>query len=111
MTANYTKVRTHAKTIGIINEFFQKYRGRTSYIGIRPRLKSVLWFSNLLVLSIVVCFFFGACYTFGCIGGCEENIFWNLDSLGASAESPSSLFRALYIAYGSMLCLMLNSKP
>ena len=23
MTANYTKVRTHAKTIGIINEFFQ----------------------------------------------------------------------------------------
>ena len=39
------------------------------------------------------------------------NIFWNLDSLGASAESSSSLFRALYIAYGSMLCLMLNSKP
>lgn len=32
MTANYTKVRTHAKTIGIINEFFQKYRGRTSYM-------------------------------------------------------------------------------
>ena len=27
MTANYTKVRTHAKTIGSINEFFQKEAG------------------------------------------------------------------------------------
>ena len=31
MTANYTKVRTHAKTIGIINEFFSKYRADLIY--------------------------------------------------------------------------------
>lgn len=45
------------------------------------------------------------------VSGCEENIFWNLDSFGASAESSNSLFKALYMAYGSRLCLMQNSKP
>lgn len=33
MTANYTKVRTHAKTIGIINEFFQKTEAGPHILG------------------------------------------------------------------------------
>lgn len=44
MTANYTKVRTHAKTIGIINEFFSK----------RPRPDLIYWDPASVKVSFVV---------------------------------------------------------
>ena len=110
MTANYTKVRTHAKSIEIINEFFQK--------KLRPTLRMsgpALYRIRKCCIRVYLFLVYSSAFSLAratrlAVSGCKENIFWNLDSFGASADNSNNLFNALYIAYGSILCLMLNSN-
>lgn len=67
MTANYTKVRTHAKSIEIINEFFKKVEADPPDVGAGLMQDQKMLYPGLFILGVFVSFFFSAGYAFGCI--------------------------------------------
>lgn len=104
---NYLNLLKHDLYGEYINEYLTFYAASFNYTK-QAAVSGRPFFYLFWVYSSAFAFMRATRFS---VSGCEENNCRNLEDFGASSDNFNNLFSALYMAYGSMLFLMQNSKP